>query len=266
MTELRQKIEIVVQEIEDEKASRLPHPQAHSKIDLASLRDSPNYTIKHYVDSACSVLSEPSYRSLPSIQVSSFLGSEDGMIAMSVKTTTTDRASTSFQVFLKGVPTSGTLTLQIDENQTLKSFKNCIRSKLRLPDSSFGLVYGNKVLDLPESTLGSYGVGPNSTLFCMSFIPHKTEPGAWYAKHLSQSSFAARIDGIVVEILEPKERARESISYFLVGGNKILEREPIPSIPQGRTAVPYSLQVLFRPGANSLTVIRCTELGSNYHH
>jgi hypothetical protein len=188
------------------------------------------------------------------------------MIAMSVKTTTTDRASTSFQVFLKGVPTSGTLTLQIDENQTLKSFKNCIRSKLRLPDSSFGLVYGNKVLDLPESTLGSYGVGPNSTLFCMSFIPHKTEPGAWYAKHLSQSSFAARIDGIVVEILEPKERARESISYFLVGGNKILEREPIPSIPQGRTAVPYSLQVLFRPGANSLTVIRCTELGSNYHH
>jgi hypothetical protein len=105
MTELRQKIEIIVQEIEDEKASRLPHPQAHSKIDLASLRDSPNYTIKHYVDSACSVLSEPSYRSLPSIQVSSFLGSEDGMIAMSVKTTTTDRASTSFQVFLKGVPT-----------------------------------------------------------------------------------------------------------------------------------------------------------------
>jgi hypothetical protein len=105
MTELRRKIEIVVQQIEDEKASRLPHHQAHSKIELASLRDDPNYAIRHYVDSACSVLSEPSYRSLPSIQVSSFLGPEEGTIAMSVKTTTTDRASTSFQVFLKGVPT-----------------------------------------------------------------------------------------------------------------------------------------------------------------
>jgi hypothetical protein len=75
-------------------------------------------------------------------------------------------------------------------------------------------MYGNKVLGLPESTLGSYGVGPNSTLFFMSFRPHGTEPGVWYAKHLSQSSFAVRIDGIVVEIPEAKERA-ERIHFIL---------------------------------------------------
>jgi hypothetical protein len=270
MTELRRKIEIVLQQIEDEKASRLPHSQAHTKVDRASLQDDPNYTIRHYVDSACSVLSEPSDRSLPSIQVSSFLGSEDGTIAMSVEATTTDRPPKSFEVYLKGVPTCGPLSLQIDENQTLESFKNCIRLKLSLPNSSFSLMYGNKALDLPESTLESYGVSPYSTLLCMAFRPHRKDPGActaWYARHRSQSAFVASIDEIVVETPEPKERVDEDpvqISELLE--TETLEREPIPSIPQARTVDVQGLQILFNPVDNGLTVIQCTELESNYHY
>jgi hypothetical protein len=173
-------LELVLQRLEDEKASQLPPSKPHRDIDRAAVRIDYTYPLRHYLNSAASVLTGTTARPPPSMQVSSYLASDSSATPQTFVTAPTiDLFNRCTQIFITGLPNVKTMVLQVESFHTIQSVKNQIRKRLDLPFASFQLVYRKRVLDELTAVLGRYEVVHDSSLLCVSFRPDGTTAGAW---------------------------------------------------------------------------------------
>jgi hypothetical protein len=205
-----------LQTIEDEKALQLPPPQPHRDIDRATVRIDKTYALRHYLNSAASVLSEVTVRPAPSMQISSYLGSESFGEAQTFITAPTALASMNCsQIFIAGLPNKKTVILQVTPLDTVKLVEYKIRKKLGLPDASFQFIYRNRVLQRPNATLENYGVLHDSTLICASFRLDRTRPGVWSQSVISSVTIKFPTRSVDLEFDDTEQRIIRDVKLKL---------------------------------------------------
>ncbi|KAH7173355.1 uncharacterized protein B0J16DRAFT_418661 [Fusarium flagelliforme] len=180
---LKEQMTTLLQNLENERAERLPKAPPHHAIDRSTISADLEWSTKRYLAEAASIFTEAVQRNDPSIQVSSYLGQE------SMTTTLWTCASLSetlvgtdfVQIFITGLPIKNfdKLVVGIDLNDTVAEVRDSILRRLGLDRADFGLMHGNMVLTDTNATMKDYDVESNSSLRCVSFRPNRFAPGPW---------------------------------------------------------------------------------------
>jgi hypothetical protein len=162
---------------EDETASRFPSAFKHTETDRQTLPYDPDYIMERF--RAASITSTTTTRQDPSMQASTFLESYVASTIRTFHTAETSLDTIGSQVFIKGLPGLHLMVMSIQRSQTLRVLTNDIRSELGLPNASFRLLLGNRILERNEDALEFCGISHNSTIHCVSFRSNKLDPGPW---------------------------------------------------------------------------------------
>ncbi|KAJ8105792.1 hypothetical protein OPT61_g9967 [Boeremia exigua] len=182
MRDYHTRLQQLLQTIDDEQAAHLPPAPSHQAADRSTVRLDKTYALRHYLNSAASVLSGTTLRSPQSIHASpstasTVLGDSQTYATASTIIGVTDAAICN-QLLITNLPSKTTIILQVTPHQTISSIHAQIRQKTSLPFAAFQLVHRTRVLRAETATLASYNIPPGATLTCVSFRPRNT-PGVW---------------------------------------------------------------------------------------
>lgn len=171
LIEYFEKLQDVLRLLEDEKAVQLPAAQPHQEIDRADIEKDYTYTLRRYLTGASCIISESIEE--PSMQLSPLSGSDSYDEA---RTSYPAFTKTSLQryikVFIRGLPETKTILVQVDIHNTINDLRDLILltlERLKLSNATFALTHGNRVLSTLSWTIRDYNISQLSTLRCVSF-------------------------------------------------------------------------------------------------
>jgi hypothetical protein len=194
-------LKLLLENLEDEKAAKLPQAEPHRDIDRSTVKVDYAFAIRRYVHDTASFFSENTVRPAPSMQLSSYLGSDaSGTVDTFYTTQAYHVLERCTQIFIRGILGSKTMVLQVEPLHTIASVKRKIRDRLDLPYAAFQLVYAGHVLANPTSTIEGYNISHDSTLLCVSFRPDELQPGTWFPERILSVIIESRGDSKSIKL------------------------------------------------------------------
>lgn len=150
----------------------------HAETERARLRVDRTFTLRHYLDSTASIISDAVTPATASIQVSTFQssGSDKSSAYQSVamflanKNNHTPMIQHCIQLFVKNPIDTKTLLLHLPPSDTIGRVKTIVRGKINLYDARFKFAHAGRVLN-DRLTLQDYEILQDSTITCVSFRP-----------------------------------------------------------------------------------------------
>lgn len=178
MAEARKQLPAILKEIEEVKEKQLPVACGHAETDRARLRVDRTFTLRHYLDSTASIISDAVTPATASIQVSTFQcsGSDKSSACRSAAMSLASESNHApmiqhcIQLFVKNPIDTKTLILHLPPSDTIGRVKTIVRGKINLYDARFKFAHAGRVLD-DRLTLQDYEIPQDSTLTCVSFRP-----------------------------------------------------------------------------------------------
>ena len=157
-------------------------------MDRLSVRVDRDYALRHYLDSAASIVSGPATPASASLQVSDLVTSDSAItsIYQTAQSNLTSKSSLrpmseyAFQIFIEGAldTKSRTIILQVEPKHAIAEVKALVRKVANLPYTAFKLCYVKYKFDYSrqvlaeELALEEYNIPHLSTLECVSFEQH----------------------------------------------------------------------------------------------
>lgn len=178
MAEVRKQLPAILKEIEEVKEKQLPIAREHAELERARLRVDHNFALRHYLDSAASIISEAVTPATPSIQVSTFQSSgsdkssayQSAAMFLASESDHAPMVPHCVQLFVKSPIDTKTLLLHLLPSDDIERAKTIVRGKINLHDARFKFAHAGRVLD-DRLTLQDYDIPQDSTLTCVSFRP-----------------------------------------------------------------------------------------------
>ena len=184
--ELQERLPLILQQIEDVKATQLDTAPDHVAADREDVRVDYDYNLRHFLDSTASILSELTLDTTPSMQVSSFEASNS---AVTSKHQTA--ATHTVDVDLQELPTTGymeilihnldniiIMVLQVEPDDTIKVIEKFLCYSIKVPNTK--LYYSGKKLTNSAMSLKDYGIQHNSSIFIPLAVQDITHPIRWF--------------------------------------------------------------------------------------
>lgn len=176
LAEHRERLEVLLRLIEDEKASQIPQAAPHHDDDRATIKVDFSFAVRRYVHGDASITSQDTVQPAPSMQVSSYMVSDTLDTAQTFYTAKTGICT---QLFIRDILSAKTMIFQVEPEQTIGQLKKKVRDRLQLPDAAFELAHSYIVLENTGSAIQEYNLPQDATLICISFRPHNLRPGTW---------------------------------------------------------------------------------------
>lgn len=186
LAEVQSRLQQVLEQIENDKLANISPAPPHNGKDRAAIELDLDFTIRRYLAASSFSRDRDTIRAA-SMQLSSFGPTDSGSSISSYWTAATGNINkgngiarfAKAQIFVRGLPGGSQMVLSVEPDLKIGWIKSEIRLRLRLHDIEFNLAYrGRRLWD--EQTVTDSGIGPLSTLTCLSLRAHCSHPGPWF--------------------------------------------------------------------------------------